>query len=144
MGSRRPSALSSPGPTKSVWDIAGDGSIQMNIQEMATAVVNKLPIKIAVLNNGYLGMVRQWQTLFFHDRLSFVDLNVGTPDFVKLAEAYGAVGLRVTEESEVKAAIEKAMAVTDRPCLIDFVVSRDENVMPMVPAGGTVNEMLLD
>ena len=116
----------------------------MNIQELATAVVNKLPIKIAILNNGYLGMVRQWQTLFFHNRLSFVDLNVGTPDFVKLAEAYGAVGLRVTEESEVKAAIKQALAVKDRPCLIDFIVDRDENVMPMVPAGGTVNEMLLD
>ncbi len=86
-------------PDRVVWDIAGDGSIQMNIQEMATAVVNKLPIKIAVLNNGYLGMVRQWQTLFHHNRLSFVDLNVGSPDFVKLAEAYGAVGLRVTEAS---------------------------------------------
>ena len=131
-------------PDRVVWDIAGDGSIQMNIQEMATAVANKLPVKIAVLNNGYLGMVRQWQTLFYHNRLSFVDLNVGTPDFVKLAEAYGAVGLRVTETSEVKKAIRHALAVKDRPCLIDFVVCREENVMPMVPSGGTVNEMLLD
>jgi len=131
-------------PDKVVWDIAGDGSIQMNIQEMATAVANKIPVKIAVLNNGYLGMVRQWQTLFFQDRRSYVDLDVGTPDFVKLVEAYGGMGLRVTEESEVKDAIQKAMAVDDRPCLIDFRVARDENVMPMVPAGGTVDDMLVD
>jgi len=131
-------------PDRVVWDIAGDGSIQMNIQEMATAVVSKLPIKIAVLNNGYLGMVRQWQTLFYRNRLSFTDIAVGTPDFVKLAEAYGAVGLRVTKESEVIDAIRKAMAVKDRPCLIDFHVAREENVMPMVPAGGTIDDMLVD
>ena len=131
-------------PDRVVWDIAGDGSIQMNIQEMATAVVSKLPIKIAVLNNGYLGMVRQWQTLFYHNRLSFTDIAVGTPDFVKLAEAYGAVGLRVTKEAEVIGAIQQAMAVKDRPCLIDFHVARDENVMPMVPAGGTIDDMLVD
>ncbi|MCJ7750205.1 MAG: biosynthetic-type acetolactate synthase large subunit, partial [Armatimonadetes bacterium] len=131
-------------PKDVVWDIAGDGSIQMNIQEMATAVVEKLPVKIAILNNGYLGMVRQWQTLFFKDRLSHTDIRVGTPDFVKLAEAYGAVGIRVTSESEVGPAIKKAMALKDRPCLIDFLVARDENVMPMVPAGGTVDEMLVD
>ena len=131
-------------PGEVVWDIAGDGSIQMNIQEMATCVAEKIPVKIAVLNNGYLGMVRQWQTLFFKNRLSHTDIQVGTPDFVKLAEAYGAVGLRVTKESEVDAAIKKAMAVKDRPALIDFMVARDENVMPMVPAGGTVEEMLVD
>jgi acetolactate synthase-1/2/3 large subunit len=131
-------------PGDAVWDIAGDGSIQMNIQEMATAVAEKIPVKIAVLNNGYLGMVRQWQTLFFKNRLSQTDLAVGTPDLVKLAEAYGAVGLRVTAESEVSAAIKKAMAVDDRPCLIDFLVDREENVMPMVPAGGTVEDMLVD
>jgi len=101
-------------------------------------------VKIAVLNNGYLGMVRQWQTLFFKDRLSHTDIRVGTPDFVKLAEAYGAVGIRVTDPSEVGPAIKKAMALKDRPCLIDFLVARDENVMPMVPAGGTVDEMLVD
>jgi len=131
-------------PDEVVWDIAGDGSIQMNIQEMATCVAEKIPVKIAVLNNGYLGMVRQWQTLFFKNRLSHTDIAVGTPDFVKLAEAYGAVGLRVTQDSEVDGAIKKAMAVKDRPTLIDFQVARDENVMPMVPAGGTVEEMLVD
>jgi len=131
-------------PDEVVWDIAGDGSIQMNIQEMATCVAEKIAVKIAVLNNGYLGMVRQWQTLFFNNRLSHTDIAVGTPDLVKLAEAYGAVGLRVTAESEVDSAIKKAMAVKDRPALIDFRVARDENVMPMVPAGGTVEEMLVD
>ncbi len=131
-------------PDRQVWDIAGDGSIQMNIQEMATAVHGKIAVKIAVLNNGYLGMVRQWQTLFFDNRLSHTDLAVGTPDFVKLVEAYGGVGLRVTEESQVRDAIDKAAAVDDRPCLIDFHISRDENVMPMVPAGGTVDDMLVD
>jgi acetolactate synthase-1/2/3 large subunit len=131
-------------PDRVVWDIAGDGSIQMNIQEMATAVTYRVPVKIALLNNGYLGMVRQWQTLFFRNRLSHTDIATGTPDFVKLAEAYGAVGLRVTQESEVREAVERAMAVTDRPCLIDFQVARDENVMPMVPAGGTVDDMLVD
>jgi acetolactate synthase-1/2/3 large subunit len=131
-------------PDQVVWDIAGDGSIQMNIQEMATGVAEKIPVKVAVLNNGYLGMVRQWQTLFFKNRLSFTDINVGTPDFVKLVEAYGGVGLRVTSEEGVMPAIRKAMAVKDRPCLIDFIVARDENVMPMVPAGGTVDDMLVD
>jgi acetolactate synthase-1/2/3 large subunit len=131
-------------PEATVFVIAGDGSLQMNIQEMATAVAEKIPVKVAVLNNGYLGMVRQWQTLFFKNRLSFTDINVGTPDFVKLVEAYGGVGLRVTSEEGVMPAIRKAMAIKDRPCLIDFIVARDENVMPMVPAGGTVDDMLVD
>ena len=131
-------------PDQVVWDIAGDGSIQMNIQEMATAVAYGIPVKIAVLNNGYLGMVRQWQTLFWHNRLSYTDIADVTPDFVKLAEAYGAVGLRATREDEVQSVIEQAMAVKDRPCMVDFRISRDENVMPMVPSGGTVDDMLVD
>jgi acetolactate synthase-1/2/3 large subunit len=131
-------------PDQVVWDIAGDGSIQMNIQEMATAVTNRIPVKIAVLNNGYLGMVRQWQSLFFRERLSHTDIATGSPDFVKLAEAYGAVGLRATKDSEVEQVVAQAMAVSDRPCLVDFQVARDENVMPMVPAGGTVEDMLVD
>jgi acetolactate synthase-1/2/3 large subunit len=103
-----------------------------------------IPVKIAVLNNGYLGMVRQWQTLFWHNRLSYTDIADVTPDFVKLAEAYGAVGLRATREDEVQSVIEQAMAVKDRPCMVDFRISRDENVMPMVPSGGTVDDMLVD
>jgi acetolactate synthase-1/2/3 large subunit len=131
-------------PDAVVWDLAGDGSIQMNIQEMATAVANRLPVKIAVLNNGFLGMVRQWQQLFYRRRYSHTDIDVGTPDFVKLAEAYGAVGLRVTQPAEVRPAVQQAMKIKDRPCLIDFHVCREENVMPMVPAGGSIDEMMID
>jgi acetolactate synthase-1/2/3 large subunit len=131
-------------PDSVVWDIAGDGSIQMNIQELATAVANRLPVKVAIMNNGYLGMVRQWQELFFERRYSQVDLAVGTPDFVKLAEAYGAVGLRVTEPDQVRPVIDQAMELSDRPCLIDFQVSREENVMPFVPAGGSIDQMMVD
>ncbi|KPJ64024.1 acetolactate synthase catalytic subunit [candidate division KD3-62 bacterium DG_56] len=131
-------------PDAAVWDIAGDGSIQMNIQELATAVSNALPVKVAIMNNGYLGMVRQWQELFFDRRYSQVDLAVGMPDFVKLAEAYGAVGLRVAEPEEVRPAIDQAMGVKDRPCLIDFWISREENVMPFVPAGGSIDQMMID
>jgi len=131
-------------PDAVVWDIAGDGSIQMNIQELATAVANKLPVKVAILNNGYLGMVRQWQELFFGKRYSCVDLSCGMPDFVKLAEAYGGVGVRVDKEEEVRPALRKAMRLRDRPCLVDFRVSREENVMPMVPAGGSIDQMMID
>jgi acetolactate synthase-1/2/3 large subunit len=126
-------------PEKVVFDIAGDGSIQMNIQELATAVFNKLPVKIAILNNGYLGMVRQWQELFYKKRYSATPLQ--NPDFVKLAEAYGAKGLRVTRKEEVVPAIKEALA-TDNVVMIDFVIEPEENVFPMVPAGEALNRML--
>lgn len=128
-------------PDKVVIDIAGDGSIQMVSQELATAVANKLPINIFILNNGYLGMVRQWQELFYNHRYSHTDLAVGTPDFVKLAEAYGAKGLRVSQKDEVEAAIKQAIASPDT-YVIDFVIEREENVFPMVPAGGSINDMM--
>ncbi|HUT75914.1 MAG TPA: biosynthetic-type acetolactate synthase large subunit [Armatimonadota bacterium] len=131
-------------PDAVVWDIAGDGSIQMNIQELATAVANKLAVKVAILNNCYLGMVRQWQELFFGGRYSCVDVSCGMPNFVTLAEAYGAVGIRVEQEQEVRPALRKAMRVRDRPCLIDFRINREENVMPMVPAGGSIDQMMID
>ncbi|UCH33622.1 MAG: biosynthetic-type acetolactate synthase large subunit [Armatimonadota bacterium] len=131
-------------PDAVVWDIAGDGSIQMNIQELGTAVANELPVKVAILNNGYLGMVRQWQELFFGKRYSCVDLAAGMPDFVKLAEAYGAVGIRVDKDDEVRPALRKAMRLRRKPCLIDFRVCREENVMPMVPAGGSIDQMMID
>ncbi len=127
-------------PDKAVFDIAGDGSIQMNIQELATAVHNKLPVKVAILNNGYLGMVRQWQELFFGKRYVMTPLD-GNPDFVKLAEAYGAMGLRVTTVEEVAPAIEKALAYQG-PVVMDFVVDREENVFPMVPAGQAIDQMI--
>lgn len=129
-------------PDKSVFDIAGDGSIQMTIQELMPAVAHKLPIKIAIMNNQYLGMVRQWQELFWNRRYSGVDMTA-QPDFVKLAEAFGAVGIRVEKPEEVRPAIEKSMAITDRPTIIDFRIAREENVFPMIPAGQSIEEMMV-
>ncbi len=132
-------------PDSVVFDIAGDGSIQMNIQELATAVINKIPVKIAILNNGCLGMVRQWQELFFDKRYAFTILGeercTTCPDFMKLAESYGAKGMRITKKADVKKAI-KAAIKEKGPVVMDFVVERDENVFPMVPAGGTINNMI--
>ena len=129
-------------PDRVVIDIAGDGSIQMNIQELATAVQYRLPVKVAILNNNFLGMVRQWQELFYDGRYSQTCMEV-MPDFVKLAEAYGAVGLRARKTSEVDETIKKALAVNDRPVIMEFVVDREENVYPMVPAGQPLNKMRL-
>jgi acetolactate synthase-1/2/3 large subunit len=128
-------------PDKLVVDIAGDGSIQMNIQEMTTAVQCGLPVKIVILNNGYLGMVRQWQQLFFEKRYAATCLDVA-PDFVKLAEAYGAEGLRATKPEEVEAVLKKGLA-SKKTVIMDFVVDKEECVYPMVPAGAPVTEMLL-
>jgi len=130
-------------PDKVVIDIAGDGSIQMNIQELNTAVNNKLPVIICILNNGYLGMVRQWQELLHGRRYSHTDLG-NNPDFIKIAEAYGAQAIRVEKLEDVEAALNKAMAERERPTVIDFVVSREENVFPFVPAGQPINEMIVD
>ncbi len=127
-------------PDKIVFDIAGDGSIQMNIQELTTVVANKLPVKVAILNNQYLGMVRQWQELFYDGRLSGVDLATN-PDFVKVAEAFGATGIKVTKPEEVRPAIEKAIK-TPGPVFMEFIVDRKENVFPMVPAGAAIDEMI--
>jgi len=129
-------------PDKLVIDIAGDGSIQMNIQELATAVQHDLPVKVAILNNGYLGMVRQWQELF-HGRIYYATrLGEWNPDFVKLAEAYGAVGLRATRPEEVEPVIKEALRIR-KPVLMDFWVEEDENVYPMVPAGEPLKKMIL-
>ena len=127
-------------PERIVFDVAGDGSFQMNIQELATAVYNKINVKVAILNNGYLGMVRQWQELFYGRRYSHTTLN-GNPDFVKIAEGYGAVGIRVEKPEEVPSAIRKAIEF-DQPVVIDFHVNREENVYPMVPPGGAISQML--
>jgi len=126
-------------PEKIVFDIAGDGSIQMNVQELATCVCNKIHVKVAILNNGYLGMVRQWQELFYKKRYSHTCIS--GPDFVKLAESYGAVGIRVTKQEEVRPAIEKAIA-TENTVFIDFHIEPEENVFPMVPAGEAINRMI--
>jgi acetolactate synthase-1/2/3 large subunit len=127
-------------PDRVVWAIDGDGCFQMTNQELATCVINNIPIKVAIINNSSLGMVRQWQTLFYNGRYSNTDLNTGhdtirIPDFVKLAEAYGCLALRVEKEDEVDAAIRTALETNDRPVVIDFVVSADAMVWPMVPQG---------
>jgi len=127
-------------PDRVVWAIDGDGCFQMTNQELATCAINNIPIKVAVINNSSLGMVRQWQTLFYDGRHSNTDLNTGhgtvrIPDFVKLAEAYGCLAIRVEREEEVDAAIQLALDTNDRPVVIDFVVSADAMVWPMVPQG---------
>ena len=127
-------------PDRVVWAIDGDGCFQMTNQELATCVINDIPIKVAIINNSSLGMVRQWQTLFYDGRHSNTDLNTGhgtvrVPDFVKLAEAYGCLALRVEKPEEVDAAIKTALETNDRPVVIDFVVSADAMVWPMVPQG---------
>ena len=144
-------------PETAVWAIDGDGCFQMTNQELATCAVEGIPIKVAIINNGNLGMVRQWQTLFYNERYSHTDLDkasaaavprpgsaaeggtalLGTriPDFVKLAEAYGCAGLRCEDAASVDKVIEEAMKIDDRPVVIDFVVHRDAMVWPMVAAG---------
>ncbi len=128
-------------PDKTVIDIAGDGSIQMNIQELATAKQYKCPVKVAILNNNYLGMVRQWQELFYAKRYASTTMDI-TPDFVDLAKAYGAVGLRATTKSEVEPVIKEALA-TNNTVIMDFKIEKEEGVYPMVPAGKSNTEMLL-
>lgn len=128
-------------PDKTVIDIAGDGSIQMNIQELATARHNGLPVKIVILNNGFLGMVRQWQELFYNKKYAATTLETA-PDFVALAQAYGAVGLRATRPEEVEPVIRQALE-TDNTVIMDFAISPEEGVFPMVPAGKATTEMLL-
>ena len=137
-------------PDATVWAIDGDGCFQMTNQELATCAINNIPIKVAIINNGSLGMVRQWQTLFYNQRYSNTDLRgaevPGTtteriPDFVKLAEAYGCAGLRCEQAADVDATIEKAMGIDDRPVVVDFVVHQDAMVWPMVPAGTSNDEI---
>ncbi|MFM2184937.1 MAG: hypothetical protein RIS55_585 [Actinomycetota bacterium] len=133
-------------PERLVWAIDGDGCFQMTNQELATCTINNIPIKVAIINNSSLGMVRQWQTLFYNKRYSHTDLNTGTdtvmvPDFVKLAEAYGCLGIRVEKEEEIDAAIKLAIETNDRPVVIDFIVGRDAMVWPMVAAGLSNDEV---
>jgi acetolactate synthase-1/2/3 large subunit len=126
-------------PNETVWCVDGDGSFQMNIQELATIAQENLAIKVAIINNSYLGMVRQWQQLFYHKR--YVATPLSGPDFVKVAEAYGISGLRVTRRADVEPAIRKAMD-HDGPFIIDFVVEPEENVYPMVVPGAALAEFL--
>jgi acetolactate synthase-1/2/3 large subunit len=131
-------------PDTTVWAIDGDGCFQMTNQELATCAIENIPIKVAVINNGNLGMVRQWQTLFYDKRYSNTDLGTVNriPDFVKLAEALGCVGLRCEDETEVDATIEAAMQIDDRPVVVDFVVGKDAMVWPMVASGTSNNEIM--
>jgi len=145
MGYGLPAAIGAQAafPDRLVVDIAGDGSIQMNMQELITAVCNDLPVKVAILRNQYLGMVRQWQELFYSCNYAGTCLDGGrSPDFVKLAEAYGAVGLRATKPEEVEAVIREAFAIR-KPVLMDFVVDPEEGVFPIVPPGKTLSQMQL-
>ncbi|GFZ90961.1 acetolactate synthase large subunit [Nesterenkonia alkaliphila] len=147
MGYSVPAAMGAAvgNPDRTVWAIDGDGCFQMTNQELATCAINNIPIKVAVINNSSLGMVRQWQTLFYESRYSNTDLNtalnpsgeevVRIPDFVKLAEAYGCVGLRCERDEDIDSVIAQALEINDRPVVVDFVVSRDSMVWPMVPAG---------
>jgi acetolactate synthase-1/2/3 large subunit len=160
MGYGLPAAIGAQlaNPESTVIDIAGDGSIQMNIQELATLTQNQLPIKVAILNNGYLGMVRQWQEFFFDKRYSATCLKKDTrcpevccnpgpqcppyvPDFVKLAESYFAVGMRVEKKEDVAEALREAIRI-DKPVFLDFIVCPEENVTPMVPAGAPIHTMI--
>jgi acetolactate synthase-1/2/3 large subunit len=143
MGFAVPAAMGAKvgAPDKTVWAIDGDGCFQMTNQELATCAIEGIPVKIAIINNGALGMVRQWQTLFYSERYSNTDLHAavhqGTriPDFVKLAEAYGCVGIRCEQAEDVDKTIEQAMAIDDRPVVVDFIVHKDAMVWPMVAAG---------
>jgi acetolactate synthase-1/2/3 large subunit len=130
-------------PDRMVWAIDGDGCFQMTAQELVTATAERVPIKVAILNNAYLGMVRQWQELFYKERYSEVYLSPDLPDYVKWAEAMGCVGLRVEHPEEVVPTIEKANEIDDRPVVIDFRVDYREKVYPMVPAGGSNDDVIL-
>ena len=130
-------------PDKTVWAIDGDGCFQMTAQELITASLSKIPIKVGILNNSYLGMVRQWQEMFYGERYSEVDLGGGVPDFVKWAEAMGCVGIRVESPEEVEPAIQKANAINDKPVVVEFRVAEMEKVFPMVPAGASNDDIML-
>jgi acetolactate synthase-1/2/3 large subunit len=144
MGFSVPAAIGAKAarPDATVWAIDGDGCFQMTAQELVTATTEGIHVKIAILNNTYLGMVRQWQEMFYGERYSEVDLS-GCPDFVKWAEAMGCVGIRVESPEEIDAAIERANSINDRSVVVEFRVEEFEKVFPMVPAGASNDEVLL-
>ena len=145
MGYEVPGAMGAQvgNPSRVVWSIAGDGGFQMTMSELATAAIHKLPIKILIINNRYLGMVRQWQQLFFENRESGVDME-GNPDFVKIGEAYGIKGFHLRRAGDVTEVLKKALVYNDGPCIIEAEVVKADNVFPMIPAGAAVSEMLID
>ncbi len=130
-------------PGRQVWAIVGDGGFQMTMCELATAAINKLPVKVIVMNNSYLGMVRQWQTMFYDDRKSGVDLE-GNPDFAKLAESFpGGMGLTLKRTGDIRKILDKAAAYNDGPCVINAIVEKTDNVFPMIPSGAPLEDMLI-
>jgi acetolactate synthase-1/2/3 large subunit len=130
-------------PDEIVYALDGDGCFQMTAQELITATTESIPIKVAVFNNGGYGMVKQWQNLFYGGRLSAVELGTTVPDYPKLAEAMGCVGLRVTHPDEVDVVIEKTLAIEDRPVVVEVVCDPDEMCFPMVPAGGSNDHIVM-
>ncbi|TVR59043.1 MAG: biosynthetic-type acetolactate synthase large subunit [Spirochaetaceae bacterium] len=130
-------------PEETVIAIVGDGGFQMTLCELATAVIHKLPLKIVIINNAYLGMVRQWQSLFYDNRLSGVDL-IGNPNFVKLAESYGCKAFRVKRSADVKRVVAATLEYNDGPCLLDVEVEKEDNVFPMIPSGASMSEMIIE
>jgi acetolactate synthase-1/2/3 large subunit len=131
-------------PDRMVWAVDGDGCFQMTAQELVTASSERIPIKVAILNNAYLGMVRQWQEMFYDERYSEVYLSPDLPDYVKWAEAMGCVGLRVETPEEIQPAIDKANNIDDRPVVIDFRTDSQEKVYPMVAAGQSNDDIIVD
>ena len=144
MGYAVPAAIGAKAgcPNRQVIAIDGDGSFQMTSQELATAVTENLPICVVVLNNGVLGMVRQWQELFYNKRYSATDLSRTSPDLVKLAEAYGGVGFRITEQDQVREVLTEAFAVRDKTVIVDVWIDPDAKVFPMVPVGQSNSNVL--
>jgi acetolactate synthase I/II/III large subunit len=130
-------------PDKQVWAIVGDGGFQMTMAELSTAAIHKLPVKVLIINNRYLGMIRQWQELFYDNRLSGADLE-GNPDFVKLAQAYGIKGFRIRRAADVDRVLKAAMAYKDGPCVIEAEVVKEDNVFPMIPAGAPLRDMIIE
>jgi len=145
MGFSIPAAIGAKAgmPDRTVWAVDGDGCFQMTCQELITASVEKIPIKVALLNNSFLGMVRQWQEMFYENRYSEVDLGGPVPDYIKLSEAMGCVAIRVEDPDEVEAAIAKANSINDRPVVIEFVTEPEENVYPMVPGGKSNSDIVV-
>jgi acetolactate synthase-1/2/3 large subunit len=145
MGFAVPAAIGAKmgNPDQLVVAVDGDGCFQMTAQELATSTTEHIPIVVAIINNGYLGMVRQWQELFYGERYSQVHLSQDVPDYVKLAEAFGAVGLRAESADDVGPVLDKALSITDRSVVIDFRVDQGEMVLPMVPAGASNDDIIL-
>ena len=130
-------------PEEKVWAVVGDGGFQMTLEELATAAIHKLPVKCLVINNNFLGMVRQWQELFWENRLSGVDLE-GNPDFVKLAQAYGVKAWRIKRSGDIERILRAAQEYDEGPCLVCADVEQEDNVFPMIPAGAPVSGMIIE